>query len=89
MDFVNGANMGEILSYWNKKMLSQVFKWDDKAKGLILDNIDEAKILSDRASFIAEELGLSDVEIVKAENYQGTDGRENSAMPLSPSIIFA
>ena len=89
MDFVNGANMGEILSYWNKKMLSQVFKWDDKAKELILDNIDEAKILSDRASFIAEELGLSDVEIVKAENYQGTDGRENSAMPLSPSIIFA
>ena len=89
MDFVNEANMGQILSYWNKKMLSQVFKWDDKAKGLILDNIDEAKILSDRASFIAEELGLSDVEIVKAENYQGTDGRENAAIPLSPSIIFA
>ena len=89
MDFVNEANMGQILSYWNKKMLSQVFKWDDKAKALILDNIDEAKILSDRASFIAEELGLSDVEIVKAENYQGTDGRENAAMPLSPSIIFA
>ena len=89
MDFVNEANMGQILSYWNKKMLSQVFKWDDKAKGLILDNIDEAKILSDRASFIAEELGLSDVEIVNAENYQGTDGRENAAIPLSPSIIFA
>ena len=89
MDFVNEGNMGEILSYWNKKMLSQVFKWDDKAKGLILDNIDEAKILSDRASFIAEELGLSDVEIVNAENYQGTDGRENAAIPLSPSIIFA
>ena len=89
MDFVNEANMGQILSYWNKKMLSQVFKWDDKAKALILDTIDEAKILSDRASFIAEELGLSDVEIVKAENYQGTDGRENAAMPLSPSIIFA
>ena len=89
MDFVNEENMGEILSYWNKKMLSQVFKWDDKAKGLILDNIDEAKILSDRASFIAEELGLSDVEIVNAENYQGTDGRENAAIPLSPSIIFA
>ena len=89
MAFVNEGNMGEILSYWNKKMLSQVFKWDDKAKGLILDNIDEAKILSDRASFIAEELGLSDVEIVNAENYQGTDGRENAAIPLSPSIIFA
>ena len=89
MDFVNEGNMGEILSYWNKKMLSQVFKWDDKAKGLILDNINEAKILSDRASFIAEELGLSDVEIVNAENYQGTDGRENAAIPLSPSIIFA
>ncbi len=89
MDFVDETNMGQILSYWNKKMLSQVFKWDDKARALILDNIDETEILSDRASFIAEELGLSDVEIIKAEHYLGTDGRENSAMPLSPSIIFA
>ncbi|GIR33935.1 MAG: hypothetical protein CM15mP47_1610 [Methanobacteriota archaeon] len=36
MDFVNETNMGQILSYWNKKMLSQVFKWDDKSKALIL-----------------------------------------------------
>ena len=89
MDFVNEANMGQIISYWNKKMLSQVFKWDDKSKALILDNINEANILSDRASFIAQELGLNEVEIVDADQYQGTDGRENSALPLSPSIIFA
>ena len=73
MDFVNEANMGQILSYWNKKMLSQVFKWDDKSKALILDNINEAKILSDRASFIAQELGLNEVKIVDADQYQGTD----------------
>ena len=89
MDFVNETNMGQVLSYWNKKMLSQVFKWDDKSKALILDNINEAKILSDRASFIAQELGLNEVQIVGADQYQGTDGRENSALPLSPSIIFA
>mgnify|MGYP005709246551 FL=1 len=47
MDFVNETNMGQVLSYWNKKMLSQVFKWDDKSKALILDKINEAKILSD------------------------------------------
>ena len=41
---------------WNKKMLSQVFKWDDKSKALILDNIDESKVLSERALFIAQEL---------------------------------
>ena len=70
-------------------MLSQVFKWDDKSKALILDNIDELDVLSDRASFIARELELSEVIVVRAEDYQGTDGRENSALPLSPSIVFA
>ena len=62
---------------------------DDKAKSLILSKIDEEVILSERASFIAEELGLSEVEVVAAENYQGDDGRQNSALPLSPSIVFA
>ena len=89
MDFVNNENMGQILSYWNKKMLSQVFKWDDKAKSLILDCINEHEVLSARASFIAKELGLSEVAVVDAEDYQGGDGRENSALPLSPSIVFA
>ena len=89
MDFVNNENMGQILSYWNKKMLSQVFKWDDKAKSLILDCINEHEVLSARASFIAKELGLSEVTVVDAEDYQGGDGRENSALPLSPSIVFA
>mgnify|MGYP002870606847 CR=1 FL=1 len=89
MDFVNNENMGQILSYWNKKMLSQVFKWDDKAKSLILDCINEHEVLSARASFIAKELGLSEVAVINAEDYQGGDGRENSALPLSPSIVFA
>lgn len=89
MDFVNNENMGQILSYWNKKMLSQVFKWDDKAKSLILDCINEYEVLSARASFIAKELGLSEVAVINAEDYQGGDGRENSALPLSPSIVFA
>ena len=89
MDFVNDENMGQILSYWNKKMLSQVFKWDDKSKSLILDNIDEVKLLNDRASFIAKELDLNEIEVIRAEDYQGEDGRENSSLPLSPSIKFA
>ena len=89
MDFVNDENMGQILSYWNKKMLSQVFKWDDKSKSLILDNIDEVKVLKERASFIAKELDLNEIEVIRAEDYQGEDGRENSSLPLSPSIIFA
>ena len=89
MDFVNDENMGQILSYWNKKMLSQVFKWDDKSKSLILDNIDEVKLLKERASFIAKELDLNEIEVIRAEDYQGEDGRENSSLPLSPSIKFA
>ena len=89
MDFVNDENIGQILSYWNKKMLSQVFKWDDKSKSLILDNIDEVKLLKERASFIAKELDLNEIEVIRAEDYQGADGRENSSLPLNPSIKFA
>lgn len=89
MDFVNESNKGEILAYWNKRMLSQVFKWDDKSKSLILDEINELKVLSDRAEFIAGELDLGEVIVVTAENYPGDDGRENSALPLNPSIVFA
>ena len=89
MDFVNESNKGEILAYWNKRMLSQVFKWDDKSKSLILDEINELKVLSDRAEFIAGELDLAEVVVVTAENYPGDAGRENSALPLNPSIVFA
>ena len=70
-------------------MLSQIFKWDDKSKSLILDEIDELEVLDERAKFIAKELDLVEVVVVSAENYSGDDGRENSALPLSPSIVFA
>jgi hypothetical protein len=89
MSFVNEQNMGEILQYWNKRMLSQVFKWDDKAKILILQNIDEVEILSSRAQFFAKELDLEEIKVVKTEDYDLGDGREKSALPLSPGIIFA
>ena len=89
MSFVNNENTGQIISYWNKKMLSQIFKWDDKSKLLILDNIDERELLTERAEFIAQELGLVEVEIINAEDYRGIDGRENSSLPLNPSIVFA
>ena len=89
MSFVNEQNMGEILQYWNKRMLSQVFKWDDKAKLLILQNIDEVEVLRTRAEFFAKELGLQEIKVVKTEDYDLGDGREKSALPLSPGIIFA
>ena len=89
MSFVNEQNIGEILQYWNKRMLSQVFKWDDKAKLLILQNIDEVEVLRTRAEFFAKELGLQEIKVVKTEDYDLGDGREKSALPLSPGIIFA
>ena len=89
MSFVNQNNIAEVMNFWNKRMIAQVFKWDDKAKSLILDEIDELEILTERAAFIADELNLSEVEVVSAENYLGKDGRENSALPLNPSIVFA
>ena len=40
-------------------------------------------------SEVAGELDLDEVVVVTAENYPGDDGRENSALPLNPSIVFA
>ena len=81
--------IGEVIGFWNKKMLPQVFKWDDRSKSLITKQLDEDKILTKCSEFIAQELGLATVNVVEFQQYDRGDGRENTAMPLNPSISFS
>ena len=81
--------IGEVIGFWNKKMLPQVFKWDDRSKSLITKQLDENKILTKCSEFIAQELGLATVNVVEFQQYDRGDGRENTAMPLNPSISFS
>ena len=76
---------GEIIGFWNKRMLPQIFKWSDEEKMMIVGKLDESKVLNDASEFIMTELGLTSVEIEAGE----TDvGRSSAAMPLAPTIVY-
>ncbi len=82
-------NYGEVFGFWGKKMLPQIFKWDDKSKLLISGSMDELELLSKRKDFIKSELKLDDVIVISSEDSDDQSGRINSAMPLSPAIIYS
>jgi leucyl-tRNA synthetase len=82
-------NSGEIFGFWGKKMLPQIFKWDDKSKLLISGTMDEFELLSQRKDFLKSELGLDEVIIIPSKESTDESGRTNSAMPLNPAVIYA
>jgi len=84
-----GERKGEIMGFWGKKMLPQVFKWDDASRLVVRSPLDEAAVLSAAADFIAQELNLESVTVVLGESEADTTSRAGSAMPLSPAIVYA
>lgn len=84
-----GERKGEIMAFWGKKMLPQVFKWDDASRLVVRSSLDEAAVLSAAADFIAQELNLESVTVVVGESEADTTSRAGSAMPLSPAIVYA
>jgi leucyl-tRNA synthetase len=89
MEIAQGERKGEIIGYWGKKMLPQVFKWDDDSRVLIRSTLDEVEALSQRSSFIAEELGLQAVSVVLGESPEDETGRAGGSLPLAPAIVYA
>jgi len=88
MPISQGERQGEILGFWGKKMMPQLFKWDDASKADLLLGIDETAVLNRAAGFIAEELGVADVDVVLGESDADTTERSGSAMPLSPAVVY-
>jgi leucyl-tRNA synthetase len=89
MAIAQGERKGEIMGFWGKKMLPQVFKWDDDSRILIRSSLDEVDSYTSRASFIAQELGLGEVNVVLGESPDDDTGRAGGAMPLSPAVVYA
>ncbi len=89
MEIAQGERKGEIIGYWGKKMLPQVFKWDDASRVLLRSDLDEVEALSLRAHFIAEELGLQSVQVVLGESPEDETGRAGGSLPLAPAIVYA
>ena len=82
---LNNDNQGEVMSFWGKRMLPQVFKWSDEEKSMITGELDEGDSLKNAADFIKTELGLDSIEF---ETGELDIGRSASAMPLAPTIVY-
>ena len=89
LPFAQGERKGEIMGFWGKKMLPQVFKWDDASKAVVVSSLDETSVLESAKAFIAQELQLENVAIVLGESDADESGRAGSAMPLSPAVVYA
>ncbi|MEE2667164.1 MAG: leucine--tRNA ligase [Candidatus Thermoplasmatota archaeon] len=89
LGLVDEARTGELMGFWGKRMLPQVFKWDDEIRRILLSGLDEAANLAANADFIAATLELERVEVVMAESPEDTTERGGAAMPYAPSVVFA
>ena len=89
MPMAQGERKGEIMTFWGKKMLPQVFKWDDASRAVIVSELDEQQVLQNASDFIASDLNLKSVAVVFGESDADTTERAGSAMPLSPAIVYS
>ena len=84
--FVTDENRGEVMKFWGKRMLPQVFKWSDEEKKMIANDINEAEILTSASDFICSDLSLTSVTV---EAGIVEVGRSASAIQLAPSIVYS
>ena len=84
--FVTAENKSDIMQFWGKKMLPQIFKWSDEEKAIIESKLDEGVILKNSHKFICDELSLSNIDV---ETGNEDVGRSSAAVPLSPSIVYS
>ena len=85
LPFAQGEMRGEIMGFWGKRMLPQIFKWSDDEKSMISGSLDEGNVLRNAASFICSDLGLNSIDV---ETGTTEVGRSGSAVPLAPSIVY-
>jgi leucyl-tRNA synthetase len=83
--FAQGEMKGQVMGFWGKRMLPQVFKWSDEEKEMIVGSLDEGAVLNAASDFIQTELSISSFEVETGEEDIGKSG---SAMPLAPSIVY-
>jgi len=88
LPLAQGERKGEVLGFWGKKMLPQVFKWDDASRAVVLSSMDETQVLLNATRFIAEALELEDVTVVLGESPDDVTQRAASAMPLAPAVVY-
>ena len=86
--YAQGEQKGEVITFWRKKMLPQVFKWSDEDRALLLGGLDESAILGANSGFICTELELEEFTAWEFGDGEDVGGRGDSAFPLRPSLTF-
>ena len=86
LPFAQGDMRGEVMGFWGKRMLPQIFKWSDEEKQIIASSLDEGNVLRVASDFICSDLGLTGIDI---ESGVIDVGRSNTAIPLAPSIVYS
>ncbi len=86
LPFAQGERRGEVMAFWGKRMLPQVFKWSDDEKRMISDSLDEGVILNAASHFICNDLGISSLVI---ETGDADIGRSSTAVPLAPTVVYS
>lgn len=89
LPMAQGERKGELMGFWGKKMLPQVFKWDDTSRAVIASQLNEAAVLSQASDFIAAELDMKSITVVIGESDEDSTERAGSAMPLAPAVVYA
>jgi len=56
---------------------------------VVSSEMNESEVLEAAKEFIAAELQLQTVNVVVGESDGDDTGRANSAMPLSPAVVYA
>jgi len=79
--YAQGEMRGEVIKLWRKRMLPMVFKWSDIHKALLLNGLDESRIINSAAEFLAAELEVKSVECSQAVE-------SSAAFPLKPSVHY-
>ena len=82
LKLVEQQNLSEVMGLWAKRMLPQIFKWSDEDRRILLGSLNEAEVIDAAKEFICSELGLSSLEVE-------IDEKNNSAMPMAPTIIYS
>ena len=92
--FADETKRGEVMQYWraltigNKKNRGRVFALRDSEKALIRSKHDETASIRAAVSFIADAIGIENIEVYVSGEGEDVSGKARFAAPLLPGLAF-
>ena len=92
--FQDEAMKGDVMQYWRalvvgqKKRRGRIYTWGEQERALVSSGYDEVEFISNNAEFIAEALGIGNVEVYRAGEGEDVAGKARTSLPLEPGIAW-